>query len=370
MVTKFRGVDLDPGWVKREIKQLRRELRELRSARRLPGSSIAGGVLTLHEILTDPAAGIAFENRDYAIAEADDVTVLLGLSHTPKSHSLQVKKNGTDLLPSEWILDGRLVTINPTVDLAIRHGNVFSAWYPYDGANETAAGGPSPLNFTTEINADGPILWATLGETSGSIAQDATTNNRDGTYGGTLVKGRAPVAPGLPGTSVDFGGVGWVEYAAAAWQRPPSFTAEIWALPASGTDAFIFCVDDAGTLDSDRIWNLTQETAGRIITGATPIPDEDPLIPPLTLGVPHHLALTFDGVTVNLYLDGVVVASGVSPGAMNTSTLWPLMIGSTADGQFGRIQIFDGLLQHAVMFDRALSADRISRHYRAGMGLA
>lgn len=308
-------------------------------------------------------------NTDFGIASADGATTVIALTYTPRPGTLHVRQNGVDLDPSEWDLVGSTLTIEPSADVIVRAGHRFTTQYDYDGA--AAAVNPTPLDFVTEVLAIGaPALWAPLGEASGSVAEDISGNNRDGAYGGTKTLGQPKVAPGLPGTSTDFEGTAWAEWSAgAAWQRPASFTAMIWAKPNANTGAYLFCADDGGTIDTDRIWNLTGESppSGRIYSGTTAVQGtagED-----LEVAEANCLLMTFDGTTVSLYKDGELVDTGTSPGAMNTSTLWPLTVGATANGQVGRWKHFDGMLQHAVLWPVAATADQANRVYRAGMGM-
>jgi hypothetical protein len=73
------------------------------------------------------------------------------------------------------------------------------------------------------------------------------------------------------------------------------------------------------------------------------------------LGTAWHLAMTFDGMVLILYLDGAVSAavSGV-PYAPNTQQE-PLQIGVN----------FQGAIQEVAVYDYALTAQQITAHYMA-----
>lgn len=201
-------------------------------------------------------------NQDQGVALEDGSPVVVVLSFYPNENTLHVTQNGEYLLPSEWSLDGNYLTVAPTSVRKILAGDVFAAAYWYDSLAETP---PLPLDFTTEVMAVQPALWAGLGDTSGTSAVDSSGNSRTGTYGGTVALGEDALAPGLPGSSVDLLGTGWVEYApGAAWQRPAAFSAGIWCKPTGASSAYLFCADDASTNDSDRIWNLSAQGAVRV----------------------------------------------------------------------------------------------------------
>lgn len=80
-------------------------------------------------------------NLDTATAAADDEDVPVLLTFDPLPNSLQVKQNGVDLLPAEWVLSGRLVTVPPSAGVVIRAQDVFSAYYDYDEAGAVLSTG-------------------------------------------------------------------------------------------------------------------------------------------------------------------------------------------------------------------------------------
>lgn len=82
----------------------------------------------------------------------------------------------------------------------------------------------------------------------------------------------------------------------------------------------------------------------------------------LSLNTWHHVAGTYDGTALKIYVDGVEVGSTATSGTLNdTST--PFRIGST--NQTGMARFFDGLIDETELFSRALSADEIAAIYEA-----
>src|SRR5262249_34095649 len=67
-----------------------------------------------------------------------------------------------------------------------------------------------------------------------------------------------------------------------------------------------------------------------------------------------HVALTYDGATLRLYVNGVQVASLAQGGPLPTST-YPLQIGG--DNIYG--QYFQGTIDEVRIYNRALSAPEI-----------
>ncbi len=76
-----------------------------------------------------------------------------------------------------------------------------------------------------------------------------------------------------------------------------------------------------------------------------------------------HLALTYDGAAIRLYVNGVQVASGSRSGTIITSTN-PLQIGG--DNLFG--QFFHGMIDEVRVYNRALSAAQIQSDMNTAIG--
>jgi chitodextrinase len=72
----------------------------------------------------------------------------------------------------------------------------------------------------------------------------------------------------------------------------------------------------------------------------------------------YHAAVTYDGLTLKLYLDGVEVASQPRLGTVNMDPLIPVTIGSQPPGAGGRY--FDGLLDDVRILQRAMSVGEIA----------
>src|SRR5207248_2463970 len=82
---------------------------------------------------------------------------------------------------------------------------------------------------------------------------------------------------------------------------------------------------------------------------------------PVQPGWWHHLAATWDGATLRLYLDGSQVSTAVGTGSINASTQ-PLNIGrGPATGNY-----FSGAVDEVAIYGSALTAAQIQTHYKAG----
>jgi hypothetical protein len=88
-------------------------------------------------------------------------------------------------------------------------------------------------------------------------------------------------------------------------------------------------------------------------------------VAPIMLGMTEFLAVTYDGTTLALYVNGDLLAS-VEPGTLyapNSSR--PLYIGAREDPAGTPIYPFNGQLQEVAYYSRALGADEILGHVKA-----
>jgi hyaluronoglucosaminidase len=84
----------------------------------------------------------------------------------------------------------------------------------------------------------------------------------------------------------------------------------------------------------------------------------------LTTGDWHHVAAVHDGSQLTVYLDGArdaSIATTISPASGTAS----IKLGARGDDAAQRLR---GDLDEAAIYDRALSAEEIERHYLAGVG--
>ena len=140
----------------------------------------------------------------------------------------------------------------------------------------------------------------------------------------------------------------------AAWINATSWPAQIWQGSIIGKDAFqaeagyVFRGGAGGLLSLvlyiGGTWTELQATT------------------PLTSGW-HHVAATYDGSTMRLYADGVVIASKSQSGAIVASTGVDLIVGNCPSDTTRQ---FDGTIAGAQVYSRVLSATEISAAHAAG----
>ena len=137
---------------------------------------------------------------------------------------------------------------------------------------------------------------------------------------------------------------------------------ECYAFPGSSNDPRLIS-KASSTAGNDHVFMLSTISSsgvklrGRIRIGGT----TTTLIATsgnLATGTWHHAALTYDGATMRLYLDGVEVGSTALSGAVDTNASIPVTIGAQPPGAGPRF--FDGLIDDVRILQRPMNPSEIA----------
>jgi hypothetical protein len=219
---------------------------------------------------------------------------------------------------------------------------------------------PPPPSYADVVTADSPLSWWRLDETSGTTAADARGAN-PGTYTGGALLGR----PGLLGDAADRAARldGSNDRVAipnrSGLSLRGTFTLEAWIkpsfLPANGSFASVLSKPEAYSLqfNGPRMeFTVIQSGSRRRLQAPAGV---------VKAGAISHIVGTYDGATQRLYVNGVLVASRAQTGAASAAS-YTLHIGSwNGTGEF-----FGGDIDEVAVYDKTLSAARVTAHYRAG----
>lgn len=188
----------------------------------------------------------------------------------------------------------------------------------------------------------------------GAVVKDYSANSNDGTLFGPAI------VPQIFKNAFDFDGVDdrvYIPHSASL--NVSEITLEAWAIPFGG-HRIIAKWDPSGlvreqyfiAVAAGSTWYFRLNIDGSDTTLSTPDP-------PL-LGVLTHVVGTFDGTTMIIYIDGDPENSLVEPGAINEFTT-PVGIG--AEFRLGvPISFFEGIIDEAIIYNRALSPSQVRAH--------
>ena len=203
------------------------------------------------------------------------------------------------------------------------------------------------------------VAYWKLDDGSGTTAVDSSGNGHDGTVTGNPAwQSSAKIAGGLDFETTD--GVDRIDVGTfdlsgsgvsiAAWIR--------WENGFSDSRIVIKSNSNNG---ADQLWGMTVTSNGRvdfrIRVGGTFV-QLDSADGATTSGQWHHVAGTYDGTTMRLYIDGTEVASTAHKvgGAVDQDASAPVALGDSPQGS----RTFDGVMDDVRIYDRALSEKDIA----------
>lgn len=240
---------------------------------------------------------------------------------------------------------------------------------------DAVAGPAVNVAYASVVLADSPAgLWR-LGEAAGTNADDASPNNRDGTYVGGPTLGVGGALVGESDTAVsNFGpNVTPTKYvtlpASAVIGAGAAFTVEAWVKLAVGTtdaNAFAYAEGSTGSATplvaigansgNPRFFYRNDAAATEALTPAVLIND----------GNWYHLVgVRESGGTTRFYVNGSEAATGTFPAApitLNTATIGARQATSFVNG-FTASSVVDEVAVYAT----ALGPSRVLAHYQAGI---
>lgn len=278
------------------------------------------------------------------------------LTYWPVEASLHLYLNGLALDEGgDYTLSGQTVTL---LGSPATTGDVLEARYAY--ATDVPEYVTVPLlddetsPYSEEVLADNPLVYLRMGDDgTGAVLADSSGNSRDGVIvnaGATF--GEPGLLDGDTDTCVELTPVARGQLDYGSWMNVTDLTLEcLFKTTESGTYRN-FIVRDSGF--SNRHWNLRLKPDGHmqteLITGAIPNVNSSAA---LNDGNPHHIAVTYDGANLKMYVDGVLDDTEATSVTIPTSV---------QDIQLGTMT---GHLDEVAIYGTALSAARITAHFAA-----
>jgi hypothetical protein len=233
-------------------------------------------------------------------------------------------------------------------------------------AGSTAGGQPDARPYAAVITDDHPVAYWRLGEEHGPTAH-ALVGGPDGTYTGEYELGtEGATGPGDSAVQLDGNGAYVSVMGSRLPTAPSGVTVEAWwksCRPLSGEglgNRWMGKVQQVGLLGigweswSDG-WTVQVTLNGTQLAVDTPM-----VVDP---GVWVYVAGTFDGAALRLYVNGQPSAFRLVDATPLQAPSSEFMIGGLDNP--ARDQTWDGAIDEVALYDRALSAESLQRHFRA-----
>lgn len=218
------------------------------------------------------------------------------------------------------------------------------------------------------VMSDSPAMYWRLGEQSGTVAHDRTSNHRDGTYLRGPVLGVPGAIVGDTDTSVLFGHRTFMRWNPGSRYKG-TFTVEAWVRPERGKPAQIFF--STGTYgfqlglrqDPDGTRSITIDTGnGRNWWGNWGA------IYPYRLGHWLHVVVSFGPIAGSIFANGQLLGQiddiwGAPP--LLFAPAHPVIVG----GETGNPDAwFAGEIDEVAVYTYELNGDQVVAHYETGIG--
>lgn len=221
------------------------------------------------------------------------------------------------------------------------------------------------MTYSAEVLADSPLFYGRLGEASGTTMNDSSGNGRNGSHVSSPTLGATGLLVGDADTAVTYSSGKYSEVTSATWMDAASFTIEALIKPTgvSGTQTIASRYDggDSGSFTVSS-WTLRldgNKLACYIFAGTTFGAATQSTT--LTAGTTYHVAATYDGTTITVYVNGTSVGTATRTG-MNSPVTRNLRISRSGNSA---TEPFAGTIDEVAYYGSTLSGARISAHYTA-----
>jgi hypothetical protein len=294
---------------------------------------IAGDTTAPTVSLTAPAAGASLANT---------VTVSATASDNVGVQNVQFKLDGQDLgsadtaSPYSISWDTKTATDGPHSLTAV--------------ARDASGNTKTSAAVAVEVHNTGLVAAYGFEEASGATAVDAL-----GHRNGAIVGGATRTASGRFGKALTLDGAsGMVTVPDDSTLRLSSgMTLEAWVRPSALSSASsILTKDQTGGFSYSLLANTAANVPSANVFTTSALAAAGPAS--LALGTWTHVAETWDGASVKLFIDGAEVASQPTTGSLAVNAGQLKIGGSSTAGQF-----FNGLVDEVRVFSRARTASEI-----------
>jgi Concanavalin A-like lectin/glucanases superfamily len=302
----------------------------------------------------------------------DDLPGITNYAFVGGANAYTITAAGDPTLQYQWFLNGTtpVGSNSPTLtltSLTVADSGYYSVTVTNDygliSSQSNYLSVLTPSGYNALVLASGPLAYWPLNETSGTVAFDYW-GGFDANYVGSYTLDQA-TNPVTSAGAVQFDGAS--SYALTPYSaslNPTVFSAEAWVNP-DNVPASETCVLSCGEFASPRsgwlIYQFPTYWDFRTYYGvSTTVAAEVIGVTAPAIGSWTHLAVTWDGTTASLYVNGVLEGSQVSTTTPKylPGTGGGFCAGARADASF----FYGGNVSDAALYNRALTAQEISAH--------
>lgn len=327
---------------------------------------------SLDEVAVYASALSASDVGEHALANPPSARVLSEI-HEPAGNSVALSY-GSYGLRSITDTVGRTVSLTYDATRALRSvtdSTGRAVRYQYDTTGRLTgvwnAEATSSAAYQTTVQADSPVAYWRLGESSGTSAADLGPNTLTGTYSGGFTLG-ATGASRTSGTAVTLNGsTGKVTAGVTGIPTGNAArTIEAWVKP-SGNGGTVFA---SNASSGQRFELFTAYISGNWYLFSDGVNDSNTVqmsgleVPPANTW--SHIAFVYEGEATSswrYYLNGDFVKGGTFPTAINTSSATSVTIGERLDYSLP----FNGTVQDVAVYNTALTGAQVASHYWAAL---
>ena len=212
--------------------------------------------------------------------------------------------------------------------------------------------------YVQEVLADSPYWYWKLDESAGPTADDASPNNRDGTYhtSGITYAQSGPFS-GQPSLAIAKVSASYIQGPNVNLGNGQPYSVEFWARRDAAISGETFLSGHEGyhSLAFQSPALMAVYHGGGIQINSASVPNET--------GIWRHYVVTFDGVNnLLLYVDGVQIGSNATAGVPQ-NVAFPFYLGDFSPANAGLIGSFDDF----ALYRSVLSPARIQAHLDASL---
>lgn len=212
---------------------------------------------------------------------------------------------------------------------------------------------------------DGLVGHWRLDETTETGAIDSSRRQNNGAYrNGATQSTSVPTLTFFNLKSGSFDGTDdFIQFSDNADHRPSVVTVSMWA-KASRAGSYDVLIDSGNQGNFEVFWNANRFIPAVNISGVGLIADTA-TSSTYGSGTWHHVVMTYDGVYLTLYVDGVIEVHRATPGSIAyTGGNKALYVGS----YIGSSNYYYGLIDDIRIYNRALSHTEIESLYQGNQG--